>query len=156
MNNSINKSDFRYKCWHCWRCCKNFANSLNCRFSHVRIESKISISWDVDANFATSWVFNVFHLIRLTFLIALILIFFAIFKTFNFCCFCYFCETDDSDEMSEIVWFVANSLEKNAFVKIILKSCNDVNFDWLSNQFKAKFQRQSCNKSSKFDFRCWC
>ena len=43
VNNNKNKFDFRYKYWHCWKCCKNFANSLNFRFSHVRFESKISI-----------------------------------------------------------------------------------------------------------------
>ena len=99
MNNSISKSDFRYKCWHCWRCCKNSTNSLNCRFSHVKVESKISISWSVDVDFATSWVFNAFDLIRLTFLTALILVFFAIFRAFDFCyscCFCCFCEADEA------------------------------------------------------------
>ena len=38
VNNSKSKFDFRYKCWHCWRRCKNFANSLNFRFSHVKVE----------------------------------------------------------------------------------------------------------------------
>ena len=110
MSNNINKSDFRYKCWHCWRCCKNFANSLNRRFSYVKIESKISIFWIVDVDLAISFVFNVFNLTRLTFLIALILIFFAIFKTFAFCCstisFVYFsknCKTN-----SYVCWFWAS------------------------------------------------
>ena len=56
--------------------------------------------------------------------------------------------------MSEVDWFVANSLKENAFVKAISKSCNEMNFDWFLNQFKAKSIKQSCNKSSKFDFRC--
>ena len=156
VSNNISRFDFRYKCWHCWKCCKKFANSLNRRFSHVSVESKISICWNVDVDFAISSAFNVFDLIRLAFLIALNLVFFAIFRAFNFCCSCCFYEANDFDEMNEIVWFVANSLEENAFVKAISKSCNDVNFDWFSNQFKTKSQRQSCNKSSKSDFRCWC
>ena len=156
MNNRISKFHFRNKCWHCWKCCKKFASSLNRRFSHMNVESKISIFWNVDVDFVTFSVFNIFDLTRLTFLITLILIFFAIFKAFDFCCFCCFYETNNFDEINEIVWFVANSLKENTFVKIISKSCNDVNFDWFSNQFKTKFQKQSCNKSNKFDFRCWC
>ena len=116
VSNKISRFDFRYRCWHCWRCCKNFANSLNCRFSHVRVESKISIFWSVDVDFATSFAFNAFDLIRLTFLIALNLIFFAIFRAFDFCCFRYFCETDEINEMIKtktvkfsMIWLACSS-----------------------------------------------
>ena len=86
VSNNVNKFDFRYWCWHCWRCCKNFSDSLNRRFSHVKIESKISISWNVDVDFAASSVFNAFDLTRLAFLTALNLVFLTIFRAFASCC----------------------------------------------------------------------
>ena len=103
VSNNISKSDFRYRCWHCWRCCRNFASSLNCRSSHVKIESKISISWSVDVDFATSSAFNAFDLIRLAFLTALNLVFFAIFRAFDFCCSCCFCCSCWADEVDEAI-----------------------------------------------------
>ena len=98
-DNRKSKSDFLYWCWHCWRCCKKFAISLNRRLSYVNVESKISIFWNFDVDFAASWVFKVFDLTRFAFLTALILIFLIAFRfsdeMFNFCCFC---EADEIDE----------------------------------------------------------
>ena len=98
-NNNVNKFDFRYWCWHCWKCCKNFSDSLNRRFSHVNVESKISIFWNVDVDFAICSIFDVFDLTRLAFFIALNLIFFAIFKAFDFCNFCCFWCSNEINEM---------------------------------------------------------
>ena len=45
-NNRINKSDFRYWCWHCRNCCKKFAislNRLNFWISQTSVASKKSI-----------------------------------------------------------------------------------------------------------------
>ena len=92
LSNSISRSDFRYKCWHCWKCCKKFAISLNRRFSYVSVESKISIFWSFDVDFAASWIFKAFDLTRVAFLTTLILVFLIAFRfsdeMFNFCCFC--------------------------------------------------------------------
>ena len=132
----MSKSDFRYNCWQCWRCCRNFAKSLNRRFSHVKIESKTSIFWTIDVNFATCSAFNALNLTRFAFLTILrsarLTIFFRISeKTSNFCNF------DD--------------LEKNAFVKTMSKSCNEMNFDWSSNHALTKSAKMIINQSSNSD-----
>ena len=56
LNNKSNTFDFRYKFWFwiCWRCCKKLIILLyrsNFRISHMRVESKISISTKVDVDF---------------------------------------------------------------------------------------------------------
>ena len=139
INNKMSKFDFRYNCWQCWKCCKNFAKSLNRRFSHVKIESKTSIFWTIDVDFAICSAFNILNLIRFAFLTILrsarLTTFLKISeKTSNFCCF---------DEI--------NDLERNAFVKIISKSCNEMNFDWSSNHALTKSTKMIINQSNSFD-----
>ena len=131
VNNSMSRSDFRYRRWHCWRCCKNFANSLNCRSSHVRVESKISISWSVDIDFSASSAFNAFDLTRLTFLTTLIFVFLIAFRfsdeMFNFCSFC---ETDEVNEADEAI------------------KANSVEFSKISHAFSSR----NCKTNS---YACW-
>ena len=62
LNNKANTFDFRYWCWLCWRskCCKKFVTWLyksNFWISHMNVESNISISRNVDINFAISITF---------------------------------------------------------------------------------------------------
>ena len=139
IDNKMSKSDFRYSCWQCWKCYRNFAKSLNRRFSHVKIESKTSISWTIDVDFAICFAFNILNLIRFAFLTILRFVrlttFFRISKeTSNFCCF------DEIDDLKE-----------NAFVKTISKSCNEMNFDWSSNYALTKSTRMIINQSSNSD-----
>ena len=137
-NNNVNKFDFRYWCWHCWKYCKKFFDSLNRRSSHVKIESKISIFWNIDVNFVVFFVFNVFDLICLTFFIALILIFFR-FSKYLFFVFRRF----RSYIFQEIAKRIRMFVDFEHYIKNIE---NDVNFkfrkliDIIDNDLKLNFQ----------------
>ena len=55
-NNKINKFDSRYWCWHCRRCCRNFAISqyrLKFCISQANVVSKYSISTATEVDFET-------------------------------------------------------------------------------------------------------
>ena len=130
FDNKFNKSDLRYWCWHCWKCCKKIAISLyklNSNLSDANVESKISIFWNFDVCFV---VFIIFNSIR-----------FAIFRTlrfvrfwvidFNFRCFC----------------------EKKIFVKIISKRNRKLKCDCFLNHFQTKSLRIQNMYSSNFVLR---
>ena len=46
--------------------------------------------------------------------------------------------------------------KENAFVKILLKRFNEINFDWNLNYSNAKSHKHLNNKLNKFDLRYWC
>ena len=48
------------------------------------------------------------------------------------------------------------SAEENAFVRIVLKRFNEVNFDWSFNHSEARSQRHFDNSFSRSDLRYWC
>ena len=148
FDNKFNKFDLRYWCRHCWKFCRKFAITLyNSNFDSLHAaESKISISWNVNVDLTVCSAFEIFlNSIRLT-------IFEISNVIFNFCCFD---EIDDSDEM-KINDIVTDSLRENVFVKAISKSCNEMNFDWSSNQTLTKSIKTIINKSSNSDsqYRC--
>ena len=133
FDNRFSKFDLRYRCWHCLRCCKKIATSLyssNSDSLHA-VESKISIFWSVDVDLTVCFAFEIFlNSFRLT-----------TFETsdmiFNLCCFCEeneqefvdFSKISQIDSNAEIDCIITDLLEENVFVKIISKSCNEMNFD---------------------------
>ena len=161
FDKKFSKSDLRYWCQNCWKCCKKFATSLyssNFDSLHV-VESKISIFWNVNVDLTVCSVLEVFlNSFRLTtFEVSDVI--------FNFCCFCEedeINETNDFDEM-RIDCIITDLLEENVFVRTISKSCNEMNFDWSSNHALTKSARTIINKLSSFDsqyrckhcWRCW-
>ena len=156
FDNKFNKFDLWYWRWHCWKYCKKIAISLyksNSNLSNANVESKISISWNVNVDLTICFALKIFlNLFCLT-------IFEISNVIFNFCCFD---EVDDFNEM-KIDNIITNSLEKNVFVKTISKSCNEMNIDWSSNQTLTKSMKTIINKSNNFDsqykckdyWKCW-
>ena len=130
FDNKFSKSDLRYWCWHCWKCCKKIAISLyksNSNLSKANIESKISIFWNFNVCFVVSMSFNSIR--------------FVVFRTlrfarfwiinFNFRCFC----------------------EKNTFVKIISKRNKKLKCHCFLNHFQTKSLKIQNMYSSNFVFR---
>ena len=146
-DNKKSKSDSLYWCWHCWKCCRKFVISSNRRFSHVSVESKMSIFLNFDVDFATCSIFKIFDLTRFAFFSVCRSIRFCFSETFNFSCSC---------KNNFVDCIVANSLKEKIFVRAISKSCNEMNFDWSSNHLLTKSLRIVINWLNKFDsqYRC--
>ena len=147
----------------------NFANETNdtCvtndffSISHIELIALIE-RWEFLTNFRTSWL----RICSYNFLLKLKLCLqnLQIIRTHVISKFDEF--SIDFDMTSNVLNWKFERLDEtrldnvfakeNAFVKIVLKRFNEINFDWSFNHFEAKSQKHFDNSFSKFDLRYWC
>ena len=130
FDNRLSRFDLRYWCRRCSKCYRKLATSRyksNSSLSNINVESKISIFWNIDVDFA---VFMIFNSIRFaTFRTLRFALFWAI--AFNSRCFC----------------------EENAFVRIISKRDRELKCVCFLYHFQAESLRVQSMYSSNFVLR---
>ena len=122
LNNKSNTFCFRYWCWICWKCCKKFIILLyksNFRISHMKIESKISISTKIDVDF-DNWTFCWICSINSACFFVFHLIWHSINLISRCVCFWIFCS------INWVFFCLKNSIVK-IFAFVCIWDCNFVN-----------------------------